>query len=146
MHFALILVLIIFKHPKYTIRKKCVDMCARHGRRAIEVFCQKSRREPKKDWETLFYTNSLLQVRFSPTWMISQKILSYIGQLGLSWMSPSKARANQDVRTPTTNDIVLFRSLATWTRKARYGTKIYEQWQGPKKRARVSWQLSEVGP
>jgi len=30
--FALILVLIIFKHPKYKIRKNCVDMCARHGR------------------------------------------------------------------------------------------------------------------
>jgi len=30
--FVLILVLIIFKHPKYTIRKNCVDMCARHGR------------------------------------------------------------------------------------------------------------------
>jgi len=31
--FALILVLIIFKHPKYRIRKNCVDMCAREGRR-----------------------------------------------------------------------------------------------------------------
>jgi len=31
--FALILVLIIFKHPKYGIRKNCVDMCARDGRR-----------------------------------------------------------------------------------------------------------------
>jgi len=30
--FTLILVLIIFKHPKYRIRKKCVDMCARDGR------------------------------------------------------------------------------------------------------------------
>jgi len=28
----LIHVLIIFKHTKYTIRKNCVDMCARHGR------------------------------------------------------------------------------------------------------------------
>jgi len=35
--FALILVLIIFKHPKYTIRKICVDKCARHGRGAIEI-------------------------------------------------------------------------------------------------------------
>jgi len=35
--FALILVLIIFKHTKYTIRKNCVDMCARHGRGAIEI-------------------------------------------------------------------------------------------------------------
>jgi len=25
--FALILVLIIFKHPKYTIRKNCVEVC-----------------------------------------------------------------------------------------------------------------------
>jgi len=30
--FALILVLIIFKHPKYTTRKSCVDMCAKDGR------------------------------------------------------------------------------------------------------------------
>jgi len=29
---ALILVLIIFKHPKYRIRKNCVRMCARDGR------------------------------------------------------------------------------------------------------------------
>jgi len=42
------------------------------------------------------------------------------------------------MRTGTTNDIVLFRSPATWTRKARHGTQIYEQWQSPKKKARVS--------
>jgi len=53
-------------------------------------------------------------------------------------MSPSKARANEVVRGPATNDIVLFRSPATLTRKARHGTKIYEQWQGPKKSARVN--------
>jgi len=39
-------------------------------------------------------------------------------------MSPSKARANEVVRTPIANDIVLFRSPATWTWKARHGTKI----------------------
>jgi len=42
-------------------------------------------------------------------------------------MSPSKERANEVERTPTINDIVLFRSHATWTRKARHGMKIYEQ-------------------
>jgi len=52
-------------------------------------------------------------------------------------MSPSKAQANEVVRTPTTNDIVVFRSPATWTRKARYGTKMYEQWQGPKKESEL---------
>jgi len=36
------------------------------------------------------------------------------------------------------NDIVLFRSPATWTQKARHRTKIYEQWQGTKKRSRVN--------
>ena len=35
--FALILFLIIFKHPKYTIRKNCVDMSAMHGRGAIDI-------------------------------------------------------------------------------------------------------------
>jgi len=35
--FALILALIIFKHPKYRIRKNCVDMCAMDGRGAIEI-------------------------------------------------------------------------------------------------------------
>jgi len=35
--FALILVLIIFKYPKYRIRKNCVDMCAGDGRGAIEI-------------------------------------------------------------------------------------------------------------
>jgi len=42
--FALILVLIIFKHPEYTIRKNCIDMCATDGKGAIEIFCQKRRR------------------------------------------------------------------------------------------------------
>jgi len=53
-------------------------------------------------------------------------------------MTPSQARANEVVRTLITNDIVIFRSPATSTRKARHGTKINEQWQGPKKRARVN--------
>jgi len=53
-------------------------------------------------------------------------------------MSLNKAQANKVERTPTTNDIILSRSPTTWTRKARHGTKIYEQWQGPKKRARVN--------
>jgi len=39
--FALILVLIIFKHPKYAIRKNYVDMCTRHGRGAIEICLSK---------------------------------------------------------------------------------------------------------
>jgi len=41
-------------------------------------------------------------------------------------MSPSKARANEVERTIATNDIVLFRSLATWTRKVWHGTEILE--------------------
>ena len=41
------------------------------------------------------------------------KMLNYIGQLGLCWMSPLKARGNEVVRTPTTNDIVLFGLPAT---------------------------------
>jgi len=41
-------------------------------------------------------------------------------------MSPSKARAHEVERTPAMNDIVLFRSPATWTPDARNGTKIYE--------------------
>ena len=51
--FALILVLIIFKHPKYTIRKNCVDMCARDGRGAIEICLSEKGVLAKKDWETL---------------------------------------------------------------------------------------------
>jgi len=43
-------------------------------------------------------------------------------------MSPNKARANEVVRTPTTNDIILLRSPVTGTRKARHGTNIYEQY------------------
>jgi len=39
---------------------------------------------------------------------------------------------------PATNDMALFRSRATWTWKAGHRTKIYEQWQGTKKRARVN--------
>jgi len=53
-------------------------------------------------------------------------------------MSPSKAWANKVERTPTTNDIVLLWSPATWTPKDKHGTKIYEQWLGPKKRDRVN--------
>ena len=54
----------------------------------------------------------------------------------LKRISLSKALANEVERTPTTIYIVLFRSPAIWTRKARHGMKIYVQWQGPKKRAR----------
>jgi len=50
---ALIPVLIIFKHPKYTIRKICVDVCAKHGRGAIEIFLSEKGALAKKDWETL---------------------------------------------------------------------------------------------
>jgi len=39
--FALIVVLIIFKHTKYTMRKNCADMCARHGRGWYKFVCQK---------------------------------------------------------------------------------------------------------
>jgi len=35
--FALIPALIIFKHPKYRIRKNCVDIYAMDGRGAIEI-------------------------------------------------------------------------------------------------------------
>jgi len=35
--FALIIVLIIFKYPKYRIRKNCVDMCPWDDRGAIEI-------------------------------------------------------------------------------------------------------------
>jgi len=35
--FVLILVFTIFKHPKYTVRKNYVDMCAGHCRGAIEI-------------------------------------------------------------------------------------------------------------
>jgi len=42
--FALILVLIIFKHTNYTTRKNCVDMCARHGKGAIEMCLSKKGR------------------------------------------------------------------------------------------------------
>ena len=42
-----------------------------------------------------------------------KKFLNCIGQLGLLWMSPSKARENGVERMPTKNDIVLFRSPAT---------------------------------
>jgi len=51
--FALILVLIIFKHAKYTARNNCVDMCARHGRGAIEICLLEKGALAKKDWETL---------------------------------------------------------------------------------------------
>jgi len=43
-------------------------------------------------------------------------------------MSSSKARENTCYER-----YFLFRSPATWTRKARQGTKVYEQWQCQKK-------------
>jgi len=54
--FALILVSVIFKHPKYRIRKNYVDMCARDGRGAIEICLSEKGALAKKDWETLPYT------------------------------------------------------------------------------------------
>jgi len=51
--FALILILIILKHHKYTIRKNCVDMFARHGRGAIKICLSEKGALAKKNWETL---------------------------------------------------------------------------------------------
>ena len=51
--FVLILVLIIFKHPRYAIRW----MCAGHGRGAIEICLSEKGVLAKKDWETLVYSN-----------------------------------------------------------------------------------------
>ena len=92
------------------------------------------------DWNSnpMFYTNSLPQRTFNPIWIMFLKIFNCIGQLGLYWLSPSKERANEVERAPTTNNIVLFRSPAKWTRKVRHGSKTYEEWQGPKKRVGVS--------
>jgi len=53
--FALILVLIIFKHTKYTIWKNCVDMCVRHGRGSIEICLSEKGALAKKIWETLIH-------------------------------------------------------------------------------------------
>jgi len=91
------------------------------------------------DWTSnpMFCTNPLLQNTLSPIQIIFLKILNWIGQLWLWWMSRSKARANEVDRTPAANHIVLFKSPATWPRKVRHATKIYEQWQGPKKRSEV---------
>jgi len=57
--FALILVLIIFKHTKYAIRKNCVDMCAMHSRGPIEICFSEKGPLTKKDWETLTLTQRL---------------------------------------------------------------------------------------
>jgi len=57
-------------------------------------------------------------------------------------MRPSKAKAKKVERTPTANDIVLFRSPATWTRKA-WNEHILTVTR-PKEKS-PSYQLSEVG-
>jgi len=60
-------------------------------------------------------------------------------------MNPSKARANEVERMPTTNDIALFRSPATWTWKARNDTKMYEQWQGTRKEPGAGpWVVAQI--
>jgi len=56
----------------------------------------------------------------------------------MNYVSPSKARANEVVRTPTANDIVLFRSPATWTEKARLGTKIYDSDKAQRKETELT--------
>jgi len=61
-------------------------------------------------------------------------------------MNPSKMRANEVERTPTTNDIILFRSPATWTWKARHETKIYEQWHAQRKQPELTTWRSWTGP
>jgi len=42
-------------------------------------------------------------------------------------MSPSNSASEKIESTLATNDCFWFRSSATWTRKARHGTKIPEQ-------------------
>jgi len=51
--FALILVLIIFKHTKCTERKVCVDMCVGHGRVALEISLSEKGALAKEGWEPL---------------------------------------------------------------------------------------------
>jgi len=46
--FALIHVLIIFKHTKYAIRKNCGDMSARHGRGDRNLFVRKGGASQKR--------------------------------------------------------------------------------------------------
>jgi len=77
-------------------------------------------------------------VRYELGYLFSKKLNCISRQLGLWRMNPNKGRGNEVERTPATNDIVLFMSPATWTWKAGHETKIYEQWQGTKKRARVN--------
>ena len=78
---------------------------------------------------TVYKSIASKHIQSDMNYVLKNTVLSCIGQLGFWWMSPSKARANEVERSPTTNDIVLFRSPATWTWKARCGTQIYEQWQ-----------------
>jgi len=92
----------------------------------------------RKDFKTNVIYKSIVSKNVQSDMTYVSKILNCIRQLGLWWMSPSKVLANEVERTSTTNGIVSFRSPATWTRKARRGRKIYDQWQGPKKRARVN--------
>jgi len=71
--FGLIIVLIIFKHTKYTIRKNCVNICARHGRGAIEICLSEKGALAKRDWEPLFY-NETLQVYLNRCFTIASEM------------------------------------------------------------------------
>jgi len=56
-------------------------------------------------------------------------------------MNPSKARAKRCGENAYYERYCFIQvtcRAATRTRKARHGTKIYEQWNGPKKRVRVN--------
>jgi len=70
----------------------------------------------------MFYTYPLLQKTFSPIWIIFQNILNCIGHLGLSWRSPSKARANEVLKRLNLHQFLmawheLFPTHKHWCRK-----------------------------
>ena len=99
---------------------------------------------------------------FNLIWIIFEKILNRRRQL---WEKPDQcaregiremptwkkdetraqsANSSKSYRKPSAFNCLLriifcvSRSPATWTRKARHGTKIDEHWQGPIKRARIN--------
>ena len=60
--FALILVLIIFKHAKYIVRNNCVGMCARHCWGAAEICLLEKGALAKKKIGKHWSSPTLLQV------------------------------------------------------------------------------------
>ena len=144
--FSLVVFKIVFKRSLHFIASHAVSCLSSEGQQ-LGLQLQRRLLCPREDqWKLQNRTCSSTSQELTKNPRCT--LLPPIYFAGLQWVTenfPGQMESDSNgwprlkrERTSTTNDVAWFRSLATWTRKARHGTKIYEQWRDPMKRAQVN--------